>query len=179
MKKQIGRITLSGYAATGKSTIGKTLAKELNWEFLSVGNFAREFAEKNYGMNINEFQAKCKEDSSIDKFVDSTFIDICNGKESIVADFRLGFHFVKDSFNILLVVSEQKAFERLSKANRAGEQTDLDSIRKRNADMRQRFIESYGVDFADERNYDWVIDTSERTQPEIAKMILAAAREGL
>jgi len=42
------RITLSGFAGTGKSTVGKILANELEFEFISVGDFSREFAEKEY-----------------------------------------------------------------------------------------------------------------------------------
>jgi cytidylate kinase len=52
------------------------------------------------------------------------------------------------------------------------EQTDFESIKKRNENMRHRFIERFGVDFADEKNYDLVIDTSKKTPPEITEQIL-------
>lgn len=175
----VSKITISGYAGTGKSTVGKMLAEKLNYKFLSVGNFAREFAEKKFGMSINEFQAKCKKEPGLDDFVNFKFRDICNSTENFVADFRLGFHFVENSLNILFVLSEKEAFERLSKAGRAMEQTDFKSIRKRNENMRQRFIERFGVDFADENNYDLVIDTNKKTPLEITEQILAATRVGI
>ena len=168
----MAKITISGYAGTGKSTVGEMLAEKLNYEFLSVGNFAREFAEKEFGMSINEFQAKCKEEPALDDSINFKFRDICNSKENFVADFRLGFYFVKKSFNILFELSEAEAFERLSKANRKMEQLDLESVKKRNEDMRQRFIEKFGVDFADKNNYDLVIDTSKKTPIEIMEQIL-------
>jgi len=168
----MARITISGYAGTGKSTVGKMLAEKLNCKFLSVGSFAREFAEKEFGMSINDFQVKCEENPKLDDFVNFKFRDLCNSMENFVADFRLGFHFVENSFNILFVLSEQAAFERLLKAGRKMEQTDFASIRKRNEDMRQRFIEKFGADFADESNYNAVIDTDKKTPLEITELIL-------
>jgi predicted cytidylate kinase len=166
------KITISGYAGTGKSSVGKALAEKLRYQFLSVGDFAREFAEKEFNMSINEFQKKCEEEPQLDDFVNHKFRDLCNSSENIIADFRLGFHFVENSFNILFVASEEEAFERLSKAGRKMEQTDSESVRKRNEDMRSRFIKKFGVDFADEKNYDLIIDTSKKTLSETMEQLL-------
>jgi cytidylate kinase len=176
MKTQIKRITLSGYAGTGKSTVGRMLAEKLGCKYFSAGDATRKFAEETYGMSINEFQAKCDECPELDISLNHNFRDICNGAESIVADFRLGFHLVENAFNILFVVSEQEAFERLSTSGRRMEQTDFESIRKRNEDMRNRFIERFGVDFADESNFDLTIDTGRKTVDETTAQILAAIR---
>jgi predicted cytidylate kinase len=169
----MSKITISGYAGTGKSTVGKILAEKLGYRFLSVGNFTREFAKKEFEMNINEFQAKCKEEPNLDDFVNFKFRDLCNSTKNIVADFRLGFHFVENSLNILFILSEEEAFKRLAKADRKMEQTDFESIRIRNENMRHRFIEKFRVDFADENNYHLVIDTGKKTPNEVVKQILA------
>lgn len=173
------RITISGYAGTGKSTVGKMLADRLGCRFLSVGNFARELAENEFGMSINEFQAKCKNEPDLDDFVNHKFRDICNSEGNIVADFRLGFHFVRDAVNILFVLSEAEAFKRLSGADRKTEQTDFESVMVRNENMRRRFIEKYGVDFADENNYELVVDTGQKTPSEVVEHILSAISGGL
>jgi len=173
------KITISGYAGTGKSTVGRMLAERLGYRFLSVGNFAREFAEKEFGMSINEFQTKCKEEPNLDDFVNLRFSGLCNGEENIVADFRLGFRFVENSLNILFVLSEEEAFKRLAGADRKMEQIDFESMRVRNENMRRRFIEKYGVDFADENNYDLVIDTGEKTPGEVVWQILATMENRL
>jgi radical S-adenosyl methionine domain-containing protein 2 len=171
------KITISGYAGTGKSTVGKMLADRLGYGFLSVGNFAREFAEKEFGMGINEFQTKCREDPALDDFVNLKFRDLCNGEGKIVADFRLGFLFVRNAVNILFVLSEAEAFKRLSGAGRKMEQTDFESMRVRNENMRRRFIDKYKVDFADENNYDLVVDTGRKTPNEVVELILTAIAE--
>jgi len=171
------KITISGYAGTGKSTVGKMLAKKLGYRFLSVGNFAREFAENEFGISINEFQAKCEKEPRLDDFVNLKFRDLCNGNESVVADFRLGFHFVENAVNILFVLPEEEAFKRLVGAGRRMEQTDFESVKIRNKNMRRRFMEKYGVDFADANNYDLVIDTSRKTPDEVVGQIFATVGE--
>lgn len=38
------RISISGLAGSGKSTVGKLLSEKLNYEFVSVGNYSRILA---------------------------------------------------------------------------------------------------------------------------------------
>jgi predicted cytidylate kinase len=169
----MNKITLSGYAGTGKSTVGNILKDKLNYEFVSVGNFSREYAQKEYGLTINEFQEKCKKKPNLDDLIDEKFKQLCNEKENIVADYRLGFHFVKNTFNVLLKVLDKVAAERIQNANREKESTDIESIKKRNQEMKQRFINKYGVDFTNENNYDLVIDTDNLTPENIAGQIIS------
>jgi len=48
---------------------------------------------------------------------------------------------------------------------------------KRNQDMRQRFIDKYGIDFINENNYDLVIDTDINTPESIADIIISHLNE--
>jgi predicted cytidylate kinase len=153
------RITISGNAGSGKSTAAKLLAKSLNYEYVSIGDFSRKYAQEQFNMNINEFQDYCKQYPEEDKKIDEKFMEYCNSKESLVIDYRLGFLFVKGSYNILLTVSDEIAAKRIQKAGRMNENTDLISIRKRNKQMRLRFLKLYKVDFLDKSNYHIVIDT--------------------
>jgi predicted cytidylate kinase len=170
MKKN--RITLSGFAGTGKSTIGMVFSDKYGYEFISVGNFSRDFAQKEYGMTINQFQEKCKNEPELDSLIDERFSKECNSKSTIVVDYRLGFKFINDAFHVLLVASDEVAASRISKANRKNEDTDLKSIKERNAIMKQRFIDAYGVDFTDIQNYHIVINTDNLTPEEIAEFII-------
>jgi Cytidylate kinase len=169
----MNKITLSGFAGTGKSTVGKILQDKLNYEFVSVGNFSREFAQNEFGLTINEFQEKCKKEPELDDLIDEKFKQLCNETENTVADYRLGFYFVKNAFNVLLKVSDTVAAERIQNADRKKENTDIASIQKRNQEMRQRFIDKYGVDFTNENNYDLVIDTDKLTPEEIAEEVIS------
>ena len=60
----MNKITLSGFAGTGKSTVGKILGDKLGYEFVSVGDFSRDYAQK-MGLTINEFQKKCKKNLNL------------------------------------------------------------------------------------------------------------------
>ena len=120
-------------------------------------------------MDINEFQDYVKDKPQIDIKLDSSFSDKCNLHSNLIIDWRLGFHFVKNSFNVFLKVSKETAAQRLKLANRIDEFQDdnieliLQKSKDRNSKMRERFITLYNVDFADETNYDLVLDTDNLT----------------
>lgn len=168
----MNRITLSGLAGTGKSTVGKLLAEKLNYTFISIGNYSREYALTEYGLTINEFQLLCKKDKSIDQKLDKKFGEDCNHQNNIVVDYRLGFHFVKNAFNVLLKVSDEIAIQRIQAADRKHETIDIASINARNHEMRQRFIDFYHLDFTDERNFHLVVDTDTLAPEEIANLLI-------
>lgn len=100
------RITLSGFAGSGKSTVGKILCDKLDYKFVSVGDSSREIA-KERGLTINEFQEECKKDPKLDDLIDNKFTQLCNESNNIVADYRLGFHFIKNAFHVLLKISDE------------------------------------------------------------------------
>jgi predicted cytidylate kinase len=160
----MNRITLSGFAGSGKTTIGKTLAKTLRWEFISIGNFSREYAD-NYGMDINSFQNFCQKNPEIDQKIDNHFTELINKKSNVIIDYRLGYYFINNTFNVLLQVSKDEAVNRLLKAGRSKEFKEQsvehigNIINKRNNLMKQRFIDIYKTDFTDTNNYDLVINT--------------------
>lgn len=170
------KITLSGFAGTGKSTVGKIIQEKLNYQFLSIGNFTRSFAKEKYQMNINEFQKLCKIDSEIDSKIDTEFLKKCKQKQ-IVIDYRLGFHFIKDSFNVILKVSDEIAHDRINKMNRKDENLSLEAIKERNLLMKERFFVKYKIDFTDDANYHLAIETDKLTAHQVADIIIDAYKD--
>jgi len=172
-------ITLSGLAASGKSTIGKLLAQELNWNFVSIGNYSRDYAKRNYNLGINEFQDYLKSHPELDIKIDKYFSEKVNESSNIIVDYRLGYFFIKNAFHVYLHVSENEAVKRLLKAKRVDEFKTIDTetikkeMNKRNQLMRSRFIETYSTDFMDESNYDLVINTDKYFDfKDIVKLII-------
>jgi len=165
------KITISGLAGTGKSTVGKLLADKINYSYFSIGDFSREIA-KSKGLTINEFQIQCKKDKSLDRLIDKAFLKKCNFSKNIVIDYRLGFHFVKEAINILLTVSDEIAVDRIQNAKRKNESINAISIQKRNNDMKNRFIKTYNIDFTDKNNYHLVIDTDNKSPNEVIILII-------
>lgn len=159
------KITLSGEVASGKSTVGKLLAEQLGYEFISIGNKTRERAEKE-GLTIVEFQQKCRENPILDQELDDEFSAYCNSGENLVIDYRMGFHFVKDAFHIFLKICEEDAIKRMIKAQRANE-TYL-TVKERNISFKSQFENTYGIDYTEESHYDLIVkadhsETAEKT----------------
>ncbi|WP_370214959.1 viperin family antiviral radical SAM protein [Mesoflavibacter profundi] len=170
------KITLSGFAGTGKSTVGKLIQEKLNYQFLSIGNYTRSYAKEKYQMSINEFQKLCHSKPEIDYKIDRDFLKLCN-QDYLVIDYRLGFHFVKDSFNVILQVSDDIAYDRITKMNRKDENLSLKAIKDRNYIMNERFKEKYKIDFSDRNNYHLSVDTDKLSAIEVAEVIINAYRE--
>lgn len=166
------KIVLSGTAGSGKSRIGTMLAEKTNVPFLSMGNFSRNYAEKEFGMDILSFQELCNADPSIDVKLEDAFIADCNSIPQAIIDYRLGFHFIPGAFAVLLTVSDEEAIRRVQAGNRVNE--DALTIPERNRIMRERFLKNYQLDFTDPENYDLVIATDGKTPDAICNIIFSA-----
>lgn len=178
MRKNKIRVTISGSVGSGKSTIGNLLSKELNTEFISVGNLSRKRALL-MGMDIDQFQLYLKKHPQLDKEMDIFIANEMNSKTNFILDYRLGYHFIENSFNILLKVSPEIALNRISDRQNSDEKyfqlTDEERILKmanRNKSMRDRFFELYNTDFLNEGNYQLVIQTDLLKPSEIIKQII-------
>lgn len=172
------KITLSGSVGSGKSTIGKLLSENLGVEFISVGNLSRNKAEL-MGMDIDQFQIYLKKHPEMDKEMDDYIAEEMSRKDNFILDYRLGFHFIKDSFNVLLKVSPELALKRISSRLSTNEFYDgltfeekIVKLTGRNINMQTRFLELYGVDFLNEKNYNLVLETDEYEPPEIISKII-------
>ena len=170
-KKIAKRITLSGGVASGKTTIGKLLAKVLGYKFVSIGEETRKIAQSQ-GMDILALQNRRAENKNIDIEIDQLFSEACNAETEIVIDYRMGFKFIKNSFNILLLISEDEATKRLESAHRPNE--SVKTVRERNNQMVSHFQNLYGLNFLSPDNYDLTINVEEfSSAEEIVSYILS------
>jgi cytidylate kinase len=164
------RITLSGEVAAGKTSVGIELARMLNFEFISIGNLSRLEAA-GLGMNIAQFQAFLALEPHRNLALDKSFAQLCNEKTDIIVDYRMGFKFVHEAYNIFLKISEPAAMDRLKKAKREDE--SYQTLKERNESFKEQFLALYGVNILDERHYDLVIDTEKFTSPtKIAEFVI-------
>ncbi|GAA5102736.1 AAA family ATPase [Chryseobacterium ginsengisoli] len=164
------KITLSGEVASGKSTVGKLLAEQLGYEFISLGNSIRKRAERE-GLSIVEFQRKCTKNPELDKEIDREFSNDCNKKDNLIIDYRLGFKFINDAFHVFLKISEKDAIERLKKADRSNETSD--TVSERNDAFKKQFENAYGIDYTLDSHYDLIINIDNKmTTQEIINIIL-------
>ncbi|MEM4755735.1 MAG: cytidylate kinase family protein [Candidatus Woesearchaeota archaeon] len=167
-------ITFSGDPGSGKSTIAKEIAAWLGYEYLSIGHFMRALAqEKN--MTLLELHREAMKNTAIDTYLDNKQKELA-GKNKIVLDSRLGFYFLPESIKIYLTVDEHVAAQRIYDNQREDEKgKSIEEIRK-NLHQRkqmewQRYKAYYGVDLENKTQFDLVLDTSQKTIPEILTLI--------
>ena len=161
--KTYERITLSGEVASGKTTIGRMLAQELKYSFTSLGLHIREQAVDK-GKDIVKFQNECLDNPEMDKLIDKTFSEHCNAQINLVIDYRLGFKFITNCFNIFLRINKETAIKRLKSCNRTDE--SFETIQERNKVFHKQFQKAYGLDYCDCSNYHLVIDVENFKSPE-------------
>jgi len=169
--KSATNITISGGVASGKSTIGKLLAKELDYEYISLAKKTREIA-KSKGLNISEFQKYRIQNSLLDKEIDKLFSKECNNKSNLIIDYRLGYKFIPKSFKVFLNVTKEAVIKRLKNTNRKNE--TYKTLQSREESFRKQFYNNYGIiNYEETSNYDMVINVDNKSPIEITNDIIA------
>lgn len=169
MKKII--ISFNGQEGSGKSTIAKMIAKELELPHYYMGQIFRDMAAE-MGLTLPQFRKVCEQDSSFDNKVDDHIIQLAKEKDRFVIESRTAWHFIPDSIKIYLKVDSRAAAERIQKAlgeknNRANEDSSLNtvdeiqkSILTRRKEDSERYFLIYGITQDNDEDYDFIIDTT-------------------
>ncbi|MGV8172481.1 MAG: cytidylate kinase family protein [Candidatus Woesearchaeota archaeon] len=176
-------ITISGQACSGKTTVGKLLAKRLKYEFFDIGTL-RKNAAKVYGMTIEEYNVYGMMHPETDMDADAETIRLGKTLDNFVIQGRLAYHFIPKSFKVYLTVDPDIAAKRIfldkdPSRNSKSKTADLDEIKRLNKERDQsdilRYDKIYGIkDFTEKQNYDLVIDTSNITPEQVVDKILSS-----
>jgi cytidylate kinase len=178
------RITISGEAGSGKSTVADIIAKRRNIKRYSTGDYMRTMAAARR-VTIIELNKMAEEDASIDKELDDWQKNLNkNKKEAFVIDSRLGFHFIPNSIKVFLKADIEKRAQRIYNTKRATEKNTtlkktITNIKKRQALERSRYKEKYGADYLDFSQYDLVVDTTHITPKEVADTIMRYVNQNI
>ena len=174
-------ITISGALGSGKTTVGKLLAKKLGYEYYSMGNVMGDMA-KERGITLDEFGKICEKDRNMDKEIDAHQILIGKTKNNFVMDSRLAFHFIPQSVKVCLMADEDIRVHRTwyDKTNDRSDEKKVGTIEDKKQTMRERresekvrYKKFYGIeDFTDSKHYDLIIDTSHITIEQVVNTIL-------
>lgn len=170
-------ISIAGRAGSGKSSVGKELAKKLGYKHYSMGDFMGELA-KERGVSLLKISKLAESSTEIDSLIDEKQKKLGNNEDDFVIDSRLGFHFIPKSIKVFLDVDIKVAAERIYNDERLDEQenTSLDTteenIIKRTESEKKRYREYYNLNPYDPSNYDLLIDTTGQTIIEVVDEIL-------
>ena len=171
-------ITITGKPCSGKGTVAKEFCKKYNFEYICTGDMFRSYAQQLGYDNILSFQAEDLRVKEIDKLIDEKIYQIGKSQshKNIVIDSRLAWNFIPNSFKVFVDVNDSTAGKRLMEANRETEKVETleDAIRclqERWNIENTLYLELYGVNNLNLKNYDFVIDSSNLSPTTIVEKI--------
>lgn len=176
------KITIGGLPGTGKGTIGRKLAKTLEYKFVSGGDLFRKAAKDN-NMTMEEFDIYMKDNpkARVDEKLDALQKQMGENEDNFVLESRLAWHFVPDSIKIKLDAKEYERVSRISRvdsSDRIAYQKDSFEVTREKTLKREqvhqaKIFEIYGIeDMMDDKHFDFVIDTTKLTPDEVLDRIL-------
>ncbi|MDO8741237.1 MAG: nucleoside monophosphate kinase [Candidatus Woesearchaeota archaeon] len=171
-------ITISGKPGSGKSTVGKLIAKKLKFRHYSIGDLRREIAKK-HGLTIDELNKIGEKEVWTDKEVDDYLKRLGQTEDNFIVDGWISFYFIPDSIKIFLDVDLHEAAKRIFKDQRPDEDHKdsinevFKMIKKRLEETTRRYEKHYGIkDFTDKKYYDLIINTTNLTINQVADKML-------
>jgi len=175
-------ISISGKPGSGKSSVGKLVAKKLGMTYYSMGDLRREMARKK-GMTIEEFNRLGEKDESTDRLVDEYQEELGRKKDNFVADGRTSFYFIPRSVKIFLDISMDEAAKRIfnepkdnKKKRNEKEYETTDDVKNEIIERMQsdskRYKKYYKFDCYDLSHYDFVLNTEKISIEKAAEKIV-------
>ena len=171
------KITISGKAGSGKSTIAKMLSEKLNLNHYSIGDLMRAIAIEK-GMTLPELNKLAENDSSIDFELDNKLKELGKAKDNFVVDGRLAAFFIPQSdARVFLEADDKVRAGRILKDKRQQEKSRslkeaMTSIKKREESERKRYKKYYGVNYLDKKLYNYAVDTTKLTPEQVVERII-------
>lgn len=179
-------ICISGFAATGKSTLGRRLAEELGLKYLSGGDGLKMLAvEKGYkpggpewwetedGLRFLEERLK---NPDFDKLVDQKLLEAAEEGDVVIDSWVLPWLY-KGGFNVWLKARVEARAERMSKRSGVSVEEALKIIEKRDRESAQLYERLYGIELGkDYEPFHLVLDTSDLDEEAVYSIVLTAVK---
>ena len=170
------RVTISGKAGSGKSTVAKLLSEKLRLKHYSIGDLMRVTAIGK-GMTLLELNKLAEKDKAIDFELDSKLKKLGRTKDNFVVDGRLTAFFIPHAdVRVFLETDDKVRAQRILKDKRQHEKSRslkevMGSIGKREESEKKRYKKYYGVDYSNKRLYNFVIDTTKLTSNQVVEKV--------
>lgn len=170
-------ISISGLHGTGKSTVGKLVAKALGLNYYSTGQAFRDLA-KERGMSLQNFTRYVEDHPDIDKKLDEKILKIAE-KDNILIDSQLSGHILRNvaDFKIHLTCSLETRVRRIAERDQASYELKMKETQIRELSELERFKKLYGIHLDDleeiSRIHDLVLDTEGLSIDDIVELIIS------
>ena len=174
-------ITITGDPGSGKSTIGKRLAKELGFKRYYIGQLRRDAAKKR-DMTLAQYNAYGEEHPETDYEVDDYQKDLGKNEDQFIIEGRTSWFLIPHSIKLYVAVDPQegarRVFSDLQESDARNEDSDLHNVadvveshERRKKSDHYRYQKYYNIDCSDLSQYDLVIDTTKLNKEEAYKQV--------
>ena len=178
-KKHI--ITIAGKPGSGKSTASKGVAKRLEFQHFSSGDFFRAIG-KERGIDVFQTNLIAEQEKEIDYLVDEKLRELGSSNDNMVIDSRMAWHWMPYSFRVYLdlnlEVAAARILETIDDSRMAVEEIPASPVeyaerlqQRLNSEIR-RYQTLYKSNPYDTTNYDLVIDTALHGPEEVQYIIV-------
>jgi len=171
------RVTLNGTLGSGKSTVGRELARRLGVHYISTGQIFRELGHIS-NPDVLQTNLEAESNSALDEAVDNKVRALNEAQTDFVIDSRMAWHFIENALHVFLSVAPATAAQRViqdrSRLNEqyASVEAALDALRaRRNSELR-RYKRLYSVDIEDPANYDLSVLTDDAQVSDVVDVIM-------
>ncbi|MFA6081648.1 MAG: cytidylate kinase family protein [Patescibacteria group bacterium] len=173
----INKITISGKICTGKSTLLRSLQKELNWPVFMTGQLFREYVKKNK-LNLEHVE---EQNEALTKKIDFKVRNMLKLPGNLIVDGWMSGIMANNFPNILkvlLVCDDNIRYQRFADREKISSNEAKLRVDERQNNWLSKLKKIYKRDdFMDPKNYDLVIDTSDLSLQDILKKVLQKIQE--
>jgi len=170
------KITISGFPGSGKTSVGKEIAKNFCCKFYSMGDLRGKMAVEK-GMSLNEFNKLGESEFWTDGDVDLYQKKVGEVEDDFVMEGRLSYFFIPQSIKVFLKVDLREGAKRIF-ANQRDDEDEVFSedemvlaIEKRIESDKKRYEKYYKVNCYLESEYDIVVNSTNMSIKEVVDLI--------
>lgn len=171
------RITISGLAGSGTTTVADLLSKELSMDVISAGEMFRTIA-KEKSLQLGEFNKLAENNDDFDRGIDEKQGEEAMKRENVIVEGRLSGFFVPHAdLKIWLKAPIEIRARRVAGREGIAYGEALFAMKNREQSEHKRYEHYYGINLDELSIYDLVIDSSRWRGNGIVEMILVAIED--
>ncbi len=179
-------VLISGQAATGKSTLGRALARRLGVPYYSGGDALMRLARK-MGFNAKgrkwwdteegmRFLKMREKNFDFDRRVDEELVQIAREGSAVIDGWVIPW-LVDDGFKVWLKADLETRAARLARRGKMGYEEALRVLRVREERNKELYLRLYGIRWAE----DWapfhlVLDSTRLGREDVLRVVLTAVK---